>query len=125
MYVYIHYIHHTNTIILNNDATTSFSIINSNSITFNEMFKPGELGQLWRIIIKTRVEIENKMKQNKISLQSSGGQSLYYAQLHYNICAHYLFMHQARLQVADFSARHLSIRDIKRLFLSEGLGTLQ
>ena len=34
-------------------------------------------------------------------------------------------MHQARLQVADFSARRLSIRDIKRLLLSEGLWTLQ
>ena len=38
---------------------------------------------------------------------------------------HYLFMHQARLQAADFSARRLPIRDIKCLFLSEGLGTLQ
>ena len=38
----------------------------------------------------------------------------------YGICTHYLFMHQARLQVADFSARRLSIRDIKRLLLSEG-----
>ena len=54
------------------------------------------------------------MKRNQ-----PGGQSLYYAQLHYNICTHYLFMHQARLQVADFSAKRLSIRDIKRLLLSE------
>ena len=38
---------------------------------------------------------------NEISLQYSGGQSQYYAQLHYNICTQYLFMHQARLQVAD------------------------
>ena len=48
-----------------------------------------------------------------------------YAQLHYNICTHYLFMYQARLQVEGFSARRLSIRHIKRLLLSEGLGTLQ
>ena len=46
----------------------------------------------------------NEMKQNEISLQSSEGQSLYYVQLHYYICTHCLFMHQARLQVADFTA---------------------
>ena len=33
-----------------------------------------------------------------------------------------LYIHQARLQVADFSAWRLSIRDIKRLLLSEGSG---
>ena len=32
-------------------------------------------------------------------------------------------MHQARLQVEDFSAQRLLIRDIKCLLLSKGLGT--
>ena len=77
-----------------------------------------------RVVIKTGIETGNETKRNEISLHSSRGQSLYYTQLHYNICTQYLFMHQARLQVADFSARCLSIRDIKRLLLSEGLGTL-
>ena len=62
-----------------------------------------------RLVIKTGIETGNETKRNEISLHSSRGQSLYYAQLHYNICTQYLFMHQARLQVADFSARCLSI----------------
>ena len=77
------------------------------------------------VVIKTGIETGNETKRNEISLHSSRGQSLYYAQLHYNMCTQYLFMHEARLQVADFSARCLSIRDIKRLLLSEGLGTIQ
>ena len=46
-----------------------------------------------------------KGKRNKTkSAYSLVEDNHYYAQLHYNICTHCLFMHQARLQVADFSA---------------------
>ena len=71
-----------------------------------------------RIVLKTGIETENETKSAYSLVEDNH-------HIMHSYIIIYAFMHQARLQVEDFSARRLSIGDIKRLLLSEGLRTPQ